>query len=362
MAKLIRRTKPEEILTKIDEAYLIYSNNFKNYLRNMISIEKMNYELISEDISSLLYSEKTNSVISFVDITDSEDMISYTPISRIFKDYKKTKQPITKKRFNEYIQAESDLHPYLKYIKNYNGIWSKNRSEMKIGKFVRKTIEHLIDDKEIEEIVNKYKSLYKTRKKPELKLISGEEISKWYNQDNYLHTPTNDKDGLGSLGKSCMRYDTKNGFFDIYSKNTDVCQMLILQSTENKDKIIGRALVWKLNDGRFYMDRIYTHFDSDVYLFRNYASEKGWEAHYINNKLPTKEMQKFEVNLVNVDFMRYPYLDTFCVLDKDSKKLQSSFEMVEKDEILYTKVASGKPETYIRNNYGRWTKVRKQLN
>ena len=63
MAKLIRRTKPEEILTKIDEAYLIYSNNFKNYLRNMISIEKMNYELISEDISSLLYSEKTNNFI-----------------------------------------------------------------------------------------------------------------------------------------------------------------------------------------------------------------------------------------------------------------------------------------------------------
>ena len=75
----------------------------------------------------------------------------------------------------------------------------------------------------------------------------------------------------------------KLGLFKIYTENPDVCKMLILIED---DKLIGRALVWKLSSIKIYgkdpvqdswfMDRQYTIKDSDVEKFRNYAKEKGW--------------------------------------------------------------------------------------
>jgi hypothetical protein len=306
---------------KVEKAPMHYSHKFDNYLTNMLSINKINCDSIYV-VDSVSMCEFHESDITFIDVTDAPDTISFTPINKIYKEYKKHESVVDSKRFKLYLQAQANLYPLLKYIKNYKGAWCNDRVEMKIGKFVRKVAPHLTD-KDVEDFVNQYKSLYKTRNNPKFEFIQGKNIKKWYNQDNYLYPSEEDKDGLGPLGKSCMRYGYD--YFDIYIKNPQVCSLMILKSDVDTEKIIGRALVWKLSNGTIYMDRIYTHFDSDVNLFRNYAKQNGWVTHYDNIKLKHDEMEYYQVDLENVDFFYYPYVDTFYVLDLDNKKAHSSF-------------------------------------
>ena len=62
-----------------------------------------------------------------------------------------------------------------------------------------------------------------------------------------------------------MKYYRCKDYFNIYIENPDVCQLLIF--TDPNDKLLGRALLWKLEDGSNYMDRIYTNRDSYIELF-----------------------------------------------------------------------------------------------
>lgn len=298
------------------KANLIYSNKFHNYLSNMISIEKINKGSY-ENISKIFEMYYTLQNFSFIDITDKEDTISFTNVGRIFKYYKTIEPNLNTQRFNDYINAEIKIYKCIPYIKNYKGAWNIGRYEMKIGKFVKRMLPNL-SDKSIEIFVNKYKALYKLKQNPRLEIVKGISIKKWYNQDNYLYT-RQDKEGLGTLGKSCMRYGYD--FFDLYTENEDVCSLLILKS-EDETKIIGRALIWKLEDNNYYMDRIYTHFDSDTYIFFNYAKERGWltytELYNTTNKL--------NISLQKSEFKKYPYMDTFCYLDIDNKYLYSYYK------------------------------------
>jgi hypothetical protein len=101
-----------------------------------------------------------------------------------------------------------------------------------------------------------------------IEFVTGEDIRKWYLEENYQF----DK---GQLSNSCMRYERCQKYLDIYVENPEVCQLMILKGS-NPDKIIGRSLIWKLQDGRFYQDRQYTNIESDKSVFANYAKSKGW--------------------------------------------------------------------------------------
>ena len=64
----------------------------------------------------------------------------------------------------------------------------------------------------------------------------------------------------------------------LYTKNKDVVSLLVY--VDEDDKVLGRALVWKLDkstcEAQYFMDRVYTNNDSDVNRFLNYARENGW--------------------------------------------------------------------------------------
>ena len=79
--------------------------------------------------------------------------------------------------------------------------------------------------------------------------------------------------------------DVESDYFDIYSENSKVCNLLIYFN-ENK-KLLGRALIWKLKkspcDAKYFMDRIYSSSDSDVLKFKQYADEQGWMYKYKQN-------------------------------------------------------------------------------
>ena len=96
---------------------------------------------------------------------------------------------------------------------------------------------YFIDINEIEKFVNLLKSAMDS--KPHFELWSGKQIYDAYLTENYL------KRNYGTLGSSCM--NNKN-YVGLYADNPEVCSILVLKDV---DKILGRALVWKLNPVKF---------------------------------------------------------------------------------------------------------------
>jgi hypothetical protein len=145
-------------------------------------------------------------------------------------------------------------------------------------------------------------------------LVIGEDIKKWYLESSY-------EEKRGQLGNSCMRYKGCQDFLDIYTKNPEVCQLLILKSDDNKDKITGRALIWKLTNGSYYMDRIYTINDSDKLLFFDFFENWQMENSY------KVSSQNLEVKLGEHTYKKYPYMDTFVVYNPTTKILRDDEDL-----------------------------------
>lgn len=193
-------------------------------------------------------------------------------------------------------------------------------SSMNIGRFINRilTVAGItFTPKQVEDFVNKFKTEFDTIKNDvfrKFKLVSGEDIKKYYNENSY------EKPAKGSLWNSCMRYNKCGDYLDIYVKNTNQISMLVLFD-KTKDKIKGRALVWKLDNpkkdgvGRIFLDRIYVRDDADVYLFIEYAKKNGWLYKLHQNNMPEDiygDEIKLDVKLENSDFDYYPYLDTLA--------------------------------------------------
>ena len=106
-------------------------------------------------------------------------------------------------------------------------------------------------------IIKKFNNAVKSKREnifKDFKIVKDEDIRKYYLYESY-------ESDNHTLGGSCMRYEKCQKYLDIYVKNPEVCQLLILKSDDDKDKIKGRALIWKLTNGEYYMDRIYLKFN-----------------------------------------------------------------------------------------------------
>ena len=184
--------------------------------------------------------------------------------------------------------------------------------------------------RDYEEFVNLYKSEFVVVSN-EFKLVKGDEISYYYDIYNHAY---GDK---GQLGSSCMRYTDCQKYFSIYQKNPEVCQLLAYVNQDNK--VLGRALVWKLEkkvDGcpaEYFMDRVYCGNDSDMIKFKNYAKEKGWvmkdrnssgivESLFFNYN-DTVILSHINVQLKDFRFEKYPFVDTVSFLHLGNGKLHN---------------------------------------
>ena len=117
----------------------------------------------------------------------------------------------------------------------------------------------------------------------------------------------------GQLANSCMRYPKCQEFLDIYVENPEVCKLLIFTPTEGK--LSGRALLWTLENGKRYMDRVYTNKDSYDNLFLKWSNENGY---------PKGIEARSVVKVKTKDYELYPYMDTFLFYDADEGKLSNS--------------------------------------
>ena len=213
--------------------------------------------------------------------------------------------------------------------------FSKNRQPGRVGASIQtllRTANANFSNQEIEQFVNKYKSEFDRFNDAfrNFEIVSGKEIHHWYQHGNYLHGTSK-----GQLSNSCMARAPES-WLQIYTMNPDVCQLLILKDDDNQDKIKGRALVWKLAQpaGITYVDRIYTHDDSDLELFKQYIKEQGW---YLKNRYTSSTSDTTMIDpdggeirprelIVKVDardYSGYPYLDTFKFYTPSSGKLST---------------------------------------
>lgn len=249
-------------------------------------------------------------------------------------------------RLNDWIRWESDIetnYNFLRPSKDKNDEiefipdrqasklsteegFTKKPNLSKIGRFIRQimTAQNVkVSDENVEKFVNAYKStwdLLYSNTSDRIRIIEGEEIRKWYDQNNYQSSES------GELGNSCMRSSSKSGFFGIYENNPGVVKMVIF--LDDEDRLLGRSLWWKLSESEdgneYYLDRIYTRYESDKEIISNWIEKKfpNSKIGYYKNK-----NKKMSVKLENVDFEQYPYVDTFCYLYKDDKTISNTKDL-----------------------------------
>lgn len=110
--------------------------------------------------------------------------------------------------------------------------------------------------------MKRFKSV-QTGENERIYVVSGDEIAYWYDHNNYLRN-------VGTLGSSCMSKGDKS-WFDIYVKNPEVCNMLVVTDLDSDgvEKLKGRALIWYLTNVYEYIDSDFKEFDT--FLDRQYS-------------------------------------------------------------------------------------------
>lgn len=225
---------------------------------------------------------------------------------------------------------------FLNFVDRSSEIWTQSgRQPMRVGRAVTALLQNAPVKHtavEIADFVNRYKT-----KIDELndvfrfiEVVSGDDIAKWYHVRNY-----EDKSGGSELHRSCMARKS-DSVFEIYTKNPEVCQLIIQKSESDPDKISARALLWTLNSGKKFMDRVYFNDPQSIELFRSYCKENNIWAKYNNNsgafssainpENGSREEIEIEVILERRNYVQFPYMDTLKFFHPKKAILDNSHE------------------------------------
>ena len=247
----------------------------------------------------------------------------------------------------------------------YDAIWkARQRGTMKINRFINNLFNNEYQTKpltqeerenniskglktpaqHLEDFVNQFKSI---REPGDFELVKGGQIPYWYNEDQH-------ENKKGTLGNSCMMYQVCQEYLNFYEYNQHKISMLIMKSKSENNKIIGRALVWKLDtpSGRTFMDRIYTSNDYDIDNFKKYAKDNGWLYKFKQNMesdekiVDTVNNITKNITLIDNDISEgiigdffgepvFPYLDTMKYYSCESKIISNKIESLPKNSMIY---------------------------
>lgn len=249
--------------------------------------------------------------ISLLNIGDEPDMVSYT-----------TSQKLSQ-HFNTEDQRQLNL--LVQPLSRNTEIYHKNRTNIKVGRLVRKLFGSKFSDSEIEKFVNQYKSSMGD-KILNFEIWDGQEIIDGYRSKNYTY----DGSSSNPLLNSCMNDELH--LIDFYQ----YVPVKLLVLLNNDGHIFGRSLLWKTDKGLF-MDRIYSAFDQDYYKFIEYAKNNNiiykeenksgnlikyvkdnnvsWFPMKINLKFNIEDYSKEEFTGSVRDI---PYMDTFIYGQKNT--------------------------------------------
>lgn len=254
----------------------------------------------------ILFENKYKENINEVDLVLSEGFINI--IKRIsdnpISDYLLASNNVLKSKYTYIDITKNENYISCVYYKDYNknikrGIWKyKKRKVIRIGKLINKLLDGKYNESVVENFINLYKSIIRENK-TYFKVYRGNYIKKWYSENNI--------DNIGTIGKSCMKFNRCQNYMDLYSNNPDKISLLVLfEKGMGKTKAIGRTLLWDMDKPKIkVMDRIYTSKDSDEFIFERYALNNNIFLTKHNNGL-----NNFYVKLKPLKYEYYPYLDT----------------------------------------------------
>ena len=326
----------------LNETRFYFLTNF----HKAISKAPSEFSNICRDLLDL-YGEEIDDDITFVDLDDKN--LSYTTQKNIEKEYPQLlyKGELTWIPTNSLQNISQDL------------LDSKTRGRIKIGRFLNKVIN--TPKKYPESLIDKFvvylQSQSGAKEEYKFKVVKGNEIAKYYDSFNYARMK-------GTLGNSCMNdkqqgrsdrtditrfgYSTTYGFkgtnnlFDIYTKNPEVCSLLVMLDSSNK--LVARAFIWDVNiklafdwkenltdlNGEMkFLDRIYSTEDWMIYSMTKWAKENGMATRLYQGLGSQKEIEykgnkykvEMEVNVKKIHYGAFPYVDTFIFYDVKEGKL-----------------------------------------
>ena len=385
-SEFLTEGKIEELLL---ESKVIFSKKFLNLL-NRMRTNKVASELIN------IYSKDFNIQHNYIDITDNKEEVSFTPDRKVQEltagvpeVYKVgTRRQLTHSDSNNKLFEELGYDKSQEYWTPNDGqkgliksevvsstsgkvfvlfeeltdgdekryavlnkdclsladfddsqIWKTSRNPIRIGRLVRpllRTAGITVTDREVEEFTNLWKATYDFAADvlKQFDVVKGNSISYWYDYEKYV-------DGGGTLNNSCMS-EVNSDYFDIYTRNSQVSLVILYddngQVQEEKytsTKIKGRAILWdaEINGQKqMFMDRIYTTYDSDVDLFKQFAQKNGWFYKDSQSMTPreyitdgnSKSRSDIVVKLDQANFEYYPYCDTMCFCFPGDKELRNT--------------------------------------
>ena len=268
---------------------------------------------------------KTQAARSLIKLTpdEAEDfkkgkIVKYEPtqpLEDIIKDIKlKVKKHLIDVAYVSADKEKNDMISYLpvnrlKEVGGVNPLDSKLRQTMKVSKFFRK-LDPNLTDQEIDKLITRYKLAWEKIIKnisDNIRIVTGEDIRYWYHGKRYGR---DENGGQGDLGGSCMQYAHSQKRFDIYCENTDKIAMAII--TNDKGELMVRVLIWKLDDGKVYMDRIYA-VNAEYYMkMADYCKQNKMEGPWVRDKNGVKRVTlKRDYGIPHNN----PFMDTFKFFD-----------------------------------------------
>lgn len=133
-----------------------------------------------------------------------------------------------------------------------------------------------------------------------IKFFHGEDIRKAYLWKSHA------KRGLGTLGKSCMRYTKTQSHLDLYVDNINIVKLAAL--VDPNDKVLARCLIWNNK----YHDRVYYATDLSRLQMRGFLMAGKYIDIYANET-------NIVIQLDHWQYRKYPYMDTMKYLFSSGK-------------------------------------------
>jgi hypothetical protein len=179
------------------------------------------------------------------------------------------------------------------------------KQEIKIGKLIQTLLKNLkLKPDELADFTNSLKMI-QMGEDPSFRVVEGEDILYYYDPKNMVK--------VGELGNSCMSHPNTQKFLEFYAKNENVKLFL---KTDEENKTIARALLWKTNKG-LYLDRRYAT-NNDLQLAMLKEAQNRFKLHdFFKEKLNPNIDLQVEVSFINEknsSDVEYPYMDTFKYL------------------------------------------------
>lgn len=150
--------------------------------------------------------------------------------------------------FFDIVKDDNNLISFIPSKKIGDDDSEKFRTVSRVGRVLKKLNPNLAES-EIEKFVDLYKSEYDNYFKESIvEVVTGDKIPYWYLETRYAK-------GSSTLNKSCMRGVYNQDRLKFYSQFPDRIAMAIIVKN---GKLYARAIIWKLDNGKIYMDRIYS--------------------------------------------------------------------------------------------------------